>query len=267
MMTISQQDFLRLAEFVKGKYGLNLLNKKHLIEGRLACMLVEKGISSFTSYVDRIIAGEQGEILQMMNKLTTNYTYFLREPAHYSLLRDTILPQLEQKKQDKSLNIWSAGCSTGEEPYTISMILKDYFGKQWDQWDTRILATDISQKALHVAEQAIYSEQAVGELPKGWAAAYFEKKENQYQVCQALRDNVTFRQFNLMEQIKFKVKFDVIFCRNVMIYFDNEDKENLVERFYQATNPGGWLLIGSSETIPRSSTNYQFLMPATFRKM
>lgn len=272
MLEISQADFIRLITFVKKNYGIDLSKKRQLIMGRLSNTILGMGFTTFTQYVDHILSGKSPQDLEnMLNKLTTNYTYFLREESHFNFFRDTILPQLvEKKKRDRVLSIWSAGCSSGEEPYTISMILKEYFGSHADTWDTRVLATDISQNALYAAQHAVYDEDSLKNIPAMWKTKYFVSSSAQkgcYQVAPTIKSNVIFRTFNLMDPIKFRLQFDVIFCRNVMIYFDLETKNALVNRFYNATAPGGYLLIGHSETLQKGSTPYHYLMPATYQKI
>ncbi len=269
MLTISEQDFTRLHTFIKQKYGIDLSKKKQLIVGRLSNDIVSKGYDSFSSYVNYIMTkATPSDIDAMLNKLTTNYTYFMREEDHFTFFRDTILPYLEQTKKNRVLSIWSAGCSSGQEPYTISMILKEYFGTKAGMWDTRVLATDISQNALSAAQNAQYDEESLSKLPTGWKTKYFNRtpEPGVWTVKPELKSNVIFRTFNLMEPIRFKIPFDVIFCRNVMIYFDQDTKNALVNRFYDATNPGGYLLIGHSESIDKSATRYNYVKPALYRK-
>ncbi|WP_122643889.1 CheR family methyltransferase [Luxibacter massiliensis] len=269
MLSINESDFQRLVKFVKQNYGIDLSKKKQLITGRLSNTILSMGFGTFQEYVDYLIKNKKPEDLELMlNKLTTNYTYFMREEAHFQFFTDTILPYLINKKKDRVLSIWSAGCSSGEEPYTISMILKEYLGSKAGMWDTRVLATDISQNALKAASQAVYDESSLRELPVGWKSKYFRQVDNygNYTVSPEIKSNVIFRTFNLMNPIQFRLKFDVIFCRNVMIYFDQPTKDALVNRFYQATNPGGYLLIGHSEGLNKETTPYKYLKPATYRK-
>lgn len=269
MLTLSQQDFTRLVQFVKKNYGIDLSKKMQLIMGRLSNTIVSLGYTSFTDYIDHIISSKNPADLEvMLNKLTTNYTYFMREEAHFNFFRDTILPYLLSTKKNKVLSIWSAGCSSGEEPYTISMIIKESLGAQAALWDTRVLATDISQNALHAAKEAVYDEDSLKNLSSAWKSKYFVKtaQEGIYSVSPAIKSNVIFQTFNLMDPIRFRLKFDVIFCRNVMIYFDQNTKDALIQRFYDATAPGGYLLIGHSETINKEKTPFKYLMPATYRK-
>jgi chemotaxis protein methyltransferase CheR len=269
MLTLSQQDFTRLVQFVKKNYGIDLSKKMQLIMGRLSNTIISLGYSSFTDYVDHIIsAGNPADLEVMLNKLTTNYTYFMREEAHFKFFRDTILPYILKEKKNKVLSIWSAGCSSGEEPYTISMIIKETLGAQATLWDTRVLATDISQNALKAAKEAVYDEDSLKNLSSTWKSQYFAKTAERgvYSVAPAIKSNVIFQTFNLMDPIRFRLKFDVIFCRNVMIYFDQNTKDALIQRFYDATAQGGYLLIGHSETISKEKTPYKYLMPATYRK-
>ena len=148
------------------------------------------------------------------------------------------------------------------------MIIKEYLGSKASAWDTRVLATDISQNALNAANNAVYDEASLKDLPAGWKSKYFRSagEPGIYTVSPEIKSNVIFRTFNLMNPIQFRLKFDVIFCRNVMIYFDQNTKNALVNRFYQATNPGGYLLIGHSESLNKESTPYNYLKPATYRK-
>ncbi|EOS73826.1 chemotaxis protein methyltransferase CheR [Dorea sp. 5-2] len=270
MLTINDRDFQRLVTFVHQNYGIDLSKKRQLILGRLSNTILSMGFSSFEEYIDNLIKNKKPEDLELMlNKLTTNYTFFMRESAHFDLFRDTILPYLVETKKDKVLSIWSAACSSGEEPYTISMILKEFFGAKASAWDTRVLATDISQNALVAAKNAVYEEDSLKELSPTWKSKYFRQtgQPGVYTVAPEIKSNVIFRTFNLMDPIKFRLKFDVIFCRNVMIYFDQPTKDALVKRFYDATNPGGYLLIGHSESLNKATTPYKYLKPATYRKM
>lgn len=268
MNEISNRDRTRLTNFVKTRYGIDLTKKEQLITSRLQSVVREDRFGSFERYIDYITGPKASEhdVDLMLNKLTTNYTYFYREENHFDYFKQTILPYLERTNRNKSLSIWSAGCSSGEEPYTISMMLKDYFGKR-SEWDTRVLATDISQNVLSKAQNAVYEEGALEKMPGHWKRDYFTKKsDGRYTVSDEIKRNVIFRTFNLMDPIRFKQKFDVIFCRNVMIYFDQPTKDALIERFYDYTNEGGYLLIGHSESVNRERSRYRYLTTATYRR-
>lgn len=268
---LQQEDFIKLLTFVQKNYGIDLSKKKQLIQSRLQSTLYNEGYKDFSQYVEHITkTNNHSDIENLLNKLTTNYTYFLREAEHFEFFRDTILPYLvAAKKGRKTLNIWSAGCSSGEEPYTITMFIKDFLGAQASAWDTRILATDISMEVMSVAQKGEYELESLKNLPEAWKKRFFRKSltdPNKVVVSDELKKNVIYRPFNLMDPIKFKTSFDVIFCRNVMIYFDQPTKDALVNRFYHATVPGGYLLIGHSESVNRNATNYSYIMPATYRK-
>lgn len=266
-MTISDADLYRLTQFIQRDYGIDLTRKRQLIASRLSTSVQALGYGSFTPFIDHLLQEKHQDDLELvLNKLTTNYTFFHREKEHFSFFKDTILPELVARHQkDKVLSIWSAGCSSGEEPYTISMYLLDYLGSQAPLWDTRVLATDISQRALASARAGVY--ELPDNLPLGWRQKYFvpEPGGESFRVAPKIQRNVIFQTFNLMDPIRFKLKFDVIFCRNVMIYFDQSTKDALVQRFFGASSRGGYLLIGHSETIGRNS-GYRFIAPATFQK-
>lgn len=265
MTTISDKDFKRLVDFVHSNYGINLSQKRHLIEGRLSSTIVELGLNGFTEYVDHIMKKNPDDIEVLINKLTTNHTFFMRENSHFEFFKNTILPKLEQTKKNKVLSIWSAGCSSGEEPYTLSMILKDYF-KGKPGWDTRVLATDISQRVLEKAKLATYDDESLKDIPPEWRKKYFIKSGTSFTFVPEIKNNVIFKTFNLLDPIRFKLSFDLIFCRNVMIYFDQPTKDALVQRFFNATNSGGYLLIGHSETVSKENSPYEYVMPATYHK-
>lgn len=269
-MELTDKDFQRLVTFMSDNFGINLSRKRQLIVSRLSSSLEAMGYTTFTPFIDDLIRKKDAEKIEMtLNKLTTNYTFFMREKEHYDFFMKVIMPDITQRNsRTKTLAIWSAGCSTGEEPYNISMCIKEYLGKQANMWDTRVLATDISQRALTAAQNPKY--ELTGEIPAMWREKYFKplpSKEGKqlYTVAPMIRNNVIFRTFNLMDPIRFRLKFDVIFCRNVMIYFSQETKDALVERFYNASKPGGYLLIGHSESIGTKS-RYQTLRPSTFRR-
>lgn len=267
MLTINDEDFVRLYKFIHKEYGIDLSKKKVLIAGRLTNTITELGYHNFKDYVDYILTCNDNESIDtLINKLTTNYTYFMRETAHFDFLKSTILPYLKERGE-KKLGIWSAGCSTGQEPYTLAMILTDFFGTN-NGWDYKLLASDISKRALSEAVNPIYIEEDLKDLPLEWRKKYFVKNTSNdtYGIAPIIRKNVVFRTFNLMDEIKFKMKFDIIFCRNVMIYFDAATKKGLIHRFYGATNPGGYLCIGHSESLAKLDNPYDYVMPSTFRK-
>jgi chemotaxis protein methyltransferase CheR len=270
MIPINDADFKKLTEFIKNTYGINLTQKRTLIEGRLSNIIFEKGFESFSDYLDFVFGDVTGdETIVLINKLTTNHTYFMRESNHFDYLRETVLPYLASTIKDRDLRLWSAGCSSGEEPYTLEIILREYFGGGVLPWDTQILATDISNRALELAKKGIYAADAIDSIPKLWKLNYFEKIDAEnYRISESIKKNIIFRIFNLMQpEFPFKKKFHVIFCRNVMIYFDQPTKDALINKFYEFTEPGGYLFIGHSESVSRESSKYKYIMPAVYRKV
>ncbi len=269
MLYINNNEFIELTTYIKQNFGINLTHKKTLIEGRLSNLIVEKGFKDFEHYLKHVFTDNTGqEMTLLINKLTTNHTYFLREPSHFEFLKNIVLPEYIDKIKDKDLRIWSAGCSSGEEPYTIAMIIDELLGERKALWDSKILATDISMRVLDKAIEGKYFEESIKNISNTWKLKYFVREDSEiYRITEAMRKEVIFRVFNLMqESFPFKRKFHVIFCRNVMIYFDNETKRKLINRFYEYTEPGGYLFIGHSESINRELTRYKYIMPAVYRK-
>ena len=267
LTNISNEDFNKLVKFIHNQYGIDLSQKRQLVTSRLSSLLSQKGYSDFGPFVSDLLKKQDPADMELvLNRLTTNYTFFMREQEHFDFFQRTILPELVKRHQrDKVLAIWSAGCSSGEEPYNLSIYIKEFLGAQAGQWDTRILATDISQKALASAKKGIY--ELPDTVPANWRKRYFTpvKGTSQFMVAPEIRNNVIFQTFNLMDPIKFRLKFDVIFCRNVMIYFDQPTKDALVRRFYDATVPGGYLMISHSENLGQNNP-YQTVAPSTFQK-
>lgn len=268
MVTLTDLEFEQIAGYLKDNYGINLTKKKTLIESRMASTLAEKGFTNYTDYFKYVKNDTtKKEMSHLISKLTTNHTYFLREEEHFQYFQNILLPEYEKNNSDKEIRIWSAGCSSGEEPYTLAMVIADYFGLNKSQWKTKILATDISLKVLDKAQKAIYPEDSLQNLPAAWKTRYFDRiDEKTYQVKQVIRDEVVFKQLNLMDNFMFAKKFDLILCRNVMIYFDLPTKQKLVEKFYNVTKPGGHLFIGHAETISRDASKYRYIMPAIYHK-
>jgi Methylase of chemotaxis methyl-accepting proteins len=271
MLTITDKEFTKLAEYMKTFYGINLKpEKKTLVIGRLQNVLIQGNFPDFTTYFNCILSDKSGEaVTTLINKLTTNHTFFMREVEHFTYFKNTVLPYLASIQANKrDLRIWSAGCSSGEEPYTLAMIISDYFGISKKNWDTKILATDISTKVLDMAEKGLYTSEDISMIPKSWKSQYFTKiNEQLYGICNTIKNEVIFRRLNLNNtSFPFTKKFHVIFCRNVMIYFDTKTKKELVERFYELTDPGGYLFIGHSESLSRDESKYKYIIPAVYRK-
>lgn len=271
MISITKKEFQRLAAYIKTHYGINLKEEKQaLLVGRLQNVLIEKGFRNFSEYYEYIVSDKtEGAASTLINKVTTNHTYFMREMDHFNYFNDKVLPEITKKARDKDLRIWSAGCSSGEEPYTLAMIIDEFLGEEKTMWDAKILATDISSKVLEEARKGVYNNEKTAAIPNKWKHNYFctYDKDN-YIISNQLRDEVIFRKFNLMDRtFPFRKKFHVIFCRNVMIYFDTHTKEELVDKFYNSMEYGGYLFIGHSETLNRDQTKFQYVMPSVYRKV
>lgn len=269
MLKLTDDDFNRLVSYMKNNYGINLEKKRILIEGRLSNMVIQRGFKSFKEFIDFAFADKTGnETMQLVNKLTTNHTFFLREPEHFEYLKSTILPYLEKvNEKTHTLRIWCAASSTGQEPYTIVMTMDEYFGAKAPMWDMKILATDLDTDVLKKAQAGIYTADMVKDVPSHWLSKYFKKIDDKnYQVIDRIRNQVVYKQFNLMDKIVCKSPYDLISCRNVMIYFEQETKNALIERFYDVTKEGGYLFIGHAESVGRD-TRYTYVKPAIYRKI
>ncbi|MDF3001780.1 MAG: methyltransferase, CheR-type [Bacillota bacterium] len=270
MVDINKKEFRQFADYIKANFGIYFKDeKKTLIEGRLGHKLATLNFASLTEYMNYVRADKTGQAMaDMLDRITTNHTFFLREPEHFYYFRDVVLPYLIQTVKDRDLRIWSAACSSGEEPYTLAMILDEYFGAEKAGWDTKILATDLSQGILTAARAGIYSKDKIVDLPESWKRRNFRTTEDdRYLLTEKIRNEVIFSKLNLMDEtFPFKRKMHVIFCRNVMIYFDNDTKDRLAERLYDATEPGGFLFIGHSESLNREKMRYRYVMPAVYRK-
>jgi chemotaxis protein methyltransferase CheR len=239
--------------------------KESLVKSRLMRRIRALGLSGFDEHLESDTSNE--ERIALVDALTTNKTSFFREYVHYTFLRERILPPLLREKH--RLRIWSAGCSTGEEPYSIAMELleaiPDIAGR-----DVRILATDISSRVLKVAREGTYGQDEVRDIPAALLQKYFScdgaRDERVYQVKEIVRRLVRFAPLNLMCAWPMKGPFDAIFCRNVMIYFEKPTQQWLVQRFWHLLEVGGYLLVGHSESLAASAHRFRYVQPATYLK-
>lgn len=270
MVTITPQEFRQLAEFIKMNYGVHLKEEKQtLINGRLQNILSTHNFNSFSEYYQYVVGDRSGQALkELLDRVTTHHTFFMRESDHFYYFRDKILPYYQNHLHDRDLRVWSAGCSTGEEPYTLAMLIDEFFGDEKALWDTRILATDLSSQVIEKAAKGVYKNEGLSSLPGHWVLKYFKKISiDQSEIIDRIKQEVIFRPFNLMEEyFPFRKKFHVIFCRNVMIYFDEETKNKLIRRFIDFLEPGGYLIIGHSESIDRTRIHLRYIMPAVYQK-
>jgi chemotaxis protein methyltransferase CheR len=273
ILKITDEEFNKIRDLVYSKFGINLTEKKKsLVIGRLNKLIKSLGLKSFNEYYETVINDStNASLLSLVDKISTNHTFFYREKDHFELLVKRVLPEITEiiKRQGKNdLRIWCAGCSTGEEPYTIAMLINEFFGFEINNWDIGILATDISVSVLEIAEKGIYPKERTSELPANLKNKYIKKIDNDiYEVDKKLKELILFKRLNLMnETFPFKGKFHLVFCRNVMIYFDKETREKLVNKFYNYIHQGGYFFVGHSESLDRRVTPFIYLQPAVYWK-
>jgi chemotaxis protein methyltransferase CheR len=266
----SDADFRGLAQLAYEHAGIALADsKRNLVYSRLSRRLRVLGMSTFQEY-RQYLAESDREIESFINSISTNHTKFFREAHHFDHFRTHVAVPFVQagyRSSDRRLRIWSAGCSTGEEPYTISVVLKREI-RDIENQDVRLLATDIDTDVLSKAARGEYPVSAVEDVPKTYRD-YFEPADDEgttVVMSEALRSLIVFNRLNLMEQWPFHGLFDAIFCRNVMIYFDAATKANLVQRFTQQIKPGGWLYIGHSESLIGSHPGLQLVGRTVYRR-
>jgi chemotaxis protein methyltransferase CheR len=270
---ISDEEFGLFRSFIYRNFGINLTEaKRALLMNRLQKILKKKGFTSFKDYYESIQKDKSlTELSELIDAVSTNHTFFFRESAHFDYLVKNSLPELIPKiasKGQKDLRVWCAASSTGEEPYVIAMLIMEYLGNDYRNWSAGLLATDISNDALNTAMQGIYTSERMSQVPKKYQHSYFNKiGPDQYQVKEHLKQEVLYRRFNLMnERFPFKKPFHIIFCRNVMIYFDQKTRAGLVQRLYDFTTPGGYLFIGNAETLGRNETQFTYIAPSIYKR-
>ncbi len=270
---ISDKEFRAIRKLVYDKFGINLTDqKKTLVVGRLQKVLRQRNFTSFKEYLSWLTSDKTSEGLdELANRISTNHTFFNREKAHFEFFSNNVLPELAARRQQlgqTEMRIWCAGCSSGEEPYTLMMLMMEHFGSSFGQWNPVLLATDISATALKTAMTGVYPTDKVAQLPVPLRHKYFKKLPDGTMVVKDMvRNRIFFRRHNLMDgTFPFKKQFDAIFCRNVMIYFDRETRNTLVEKYYQHTITGGYLFIGHSETLGRDDSQFNYVMPAVYKK-
>ncbi len=257
---ISDREFELMRQVVRSRTGIHLTdNKRMLVEGRLRKILNLRNISNFQKYMELLESDTTGEALtEFIGRITTNYTFFHRETDHYNFLNGVILPRFAAPGAD-IFRIWSAGCATGPETYDIAMHIHEYMSGRSAPPSAIILGTDISRKAIDAANRGIYREESLKNVPPRRIEAYFSKQsDGRYSVADCLRKLVMFRVLNLLrDTYPFQHKFHAIFCRNVLIYFDEETRLRLVRRLHDCLVPGGFLLLGHSESLLSRQTEFK----------
>jgi chemotaxis protein methyltransferase CheR len=278
-LELSDRDYQAIASFVHKASGINLLDgKKELVRARLIKRINQLEFKDFKSYFKFVTSDASGdEMVFLLDALATNLTSFFREPQHFDFMSQTLLPELEKRRKKPGgggprLRIWSAACSSGEEPYTIAMVVLEknpYFA---NGGDFRILATDLSTKVLNVAKKGQYGPESVKSINPVTLRNFMvktpsEKGSAYYAVTPHVRSLISFRRFNLMDPLPYKGPMDLIFCRNVMIYFDRETIGELIAKFYRILEVGGYLFIGHSESLSGLTHDFQYVAPCIYRKM
>jgi chemotaxis protein methyltransferase CheR len=259
-------EFRQVQELAKRTFGLDIKDgKEALVSARLNRRMRAVGVKEVRQYLSLVHGDTTGhELLQLVDALTTNFTSFRREAAHFELLKTRIVNELPRTAE---IRIWSAGCSSGEEPYSILFELLEELGTGAAS-RIKIIASDISGKVLEQAKRAVYPLEKMSEMPVTWRR-YLEKGSGEwaghFRIAASWRNLIDFRRINLMEPLGQSGHFHVIFCRNVMIYFDRPTQEDLVGRFADCLVPGGWLLIGHSEGLSGLHSGLRYIQPATYR--
>lgn len=267
---MTREEFIRISGYLKSRCGINMTEKQEIVEGRMKNYLHSHGYKNHTEYMDAVERDESGKLeKELVNLLTTNHTYFMREFEHFDFLRQEVLPYLREKEaRSRDLRIWCGAASSGEEPYMLAMLIKDFFGLEHDKWDTKVLATDIDTNVLARAVEGVYSADQIAKLPEPWKRRFLHKIRNQdkYEIVPELKQEVIFRKFNLMDPFPFRKKLHVVLLRNVMIYFDKATKEALIRKVYDSMEPGGYFFVGRTETIDKCNVPFKMLQPSIFRK-
>ena len=264
-MKISDEEFRQLRDFIYAQCGIFIgENRKYLIENRLTTRIKELNLKSYGEYYNflRFDPNKRAELTKLFEVVTTNETSFYRNPPQLQIFQDVVLKntiEALRKNSHKKLRIWSAGCSTGEEPYTIAIILHELLRQEVLTWDIKITANDLSEAVLASARRGVYTEYALRTTPKEIVAKYFVKEDNNYKINAKLKHLVSFGPINLndKQQLARVERSHIVFCRNVIIYFDDDMKRRVISAFYDNLLPGGALLIGHSESLHNISRAFK----------
>ena len=266
--SMTEADYSFISKAVYDECGIVLSDqKKDMVYSRLARRIRALKLTDFSSYLRYLEQNKESEFSEFINAITTNLTYFFREPHHFDFLKNTLIPEMKKNhKVDKRVRIWSAGCSTGMEPYSIAMTTLKAFPAGWD---FKILATDLDTHVLETAKKGIYQGESVAGIDDNLLKSYFlnDAQGERYKAKDSIKNLITFKQLNLLEPWPMKGEFDVIFCRNVVIYFDLETKNRLFERYAELLRPNGYLILGHSETLGRGVSQFKPLGGTIYQKV
>jgi len=271
MPSLNEQELSEIADFIKERYGVNLATKRMLVESRLGCYMQSKGFDSYGEYFKFVKNDPTGsEMANLINRITTNHTFFMRESDHLEFFINEVFPWIQTLPDGKDARIWCAGCATGEEPYGLTIHIFESLasrGLSPRSIDTTILASDISEKALGIAAEGVYPHDNLMAIPPAWIEKHFINiGDGKYRVSPAMRDNVAFKKINLLDNFSAQKPYHTIFCRNVMIYFEADTRISVVKRFYDVLVPGGFLFIGHSESLTSFPSGFKYIRPSVYRK-
>jgi len=270
--SFSNEEYDELVRLIKEKTGIHMSCDKHsLLQRRLAGRLQALGVASFGEYCVAVRASGSTELEHFINAVTTNLTAFFRESHHFEYLAGELLPQLvaAARRSDKKIRLWCAGCSTGEEPYSIAMLVNEMSPQAHDV-DIKILATDLDSSVVAHCMAGVYAQETVAKIPaerlQRWFSRGKGKNQGYVRISPQLQEMIAFRQFNLLQTWPMSDAFDVIFCRNVIIYFDKATQSALVGRFAEILNPDGYLFLGHSESLLDLTDSFSLLGKSIYQK-
>jgi len=268
----NRKDFEHIRDLVGERTGIVLSDHKiTMVYGRLSRRLRQLNITSFSEYL-KLLEDETGqELVEFTNALTTNLTSFFREPHHFEYLKKTLIPTITKHRPNHRLRIWSAGCSTGEEPYTIGVTLQEAMESSIRNWDVKILATDLDTNVVQKGKSGIYEQERVNGIEDSRLRKWFRKGRDDHagkvSVSEKIREMITFKQLNLLHEWPMKGPFDIIFCRNVVIYFGKETQRELFNRYADMLANDGYLFIGHSENLHKITDRFQLIGKTIYRKV
>jgi chemotaxis protein methyltransferase CheR len=271
---LSDSDFKRLSEFIYKNYGIKMPKEKRtMLEGRLMKRLRAHKMNGYADYCDYVFSpeGMESEVIHMINVISTNKTDFFREPAHFEFLFQTVLPEFYKQNRNESLKIWSSACSSGEEAYTLAMVINEFGASSGSTPLYHIFGTDISSDILAKAQMGIYKDERISDVLSSYKRRYFmsnkDPQKRLVRVVPELRKNTSFMRVNLMDSnYPVRDQFHVIFCRNVLIYFDRPTQEAVINKLCDHLLPGGYFFLGHSESATGMQVPLTPLRPTIFRR-
>lgn len=270
VLIITDLEFYRIANYIRLNFGVNLIHKRPLVEKRLEEILGKKNYTSVNDFMNEVETDKSKNLDEILiGSLFTNHTFFMRDEIHFNLLKEVILPKfIKNSNQNESIRIWSAATSSGQEAYTIQMVAKDYLEEENIFCEIQVLGTDISDYMLKKAKMGDYTKEQMDKVPDEWKRKYFTKKINgDYKINDGMKNEIIFKEFNLLSPFSFEKKFHVIFLRNVLIYFECGIVDLIVEKVADQLMIGGYLFIGTTEMIEINSNKFLLIQPSVYRRI